>query len=170
MATGVEKGLIGVITPFLCSLVPGKKHATKPGLKKNKGGRPPVLTFGKGKTVGFWLFHIYENSKILFKQCGFRGGGIHRPHRNSALWWFGGGWSSYSFVPWALPPNMILKKLRYVKSQMPFPDSNPRKYWLNLASRNSVTCYFSPFRPSILYTPVIQHSNGKWTLWRCISY
>ena len=57
-----------------------------------------------------------------------------------ALWWFGGGWSSYSFVPWALPPKMILTKIEICQVTMPFPDSNPRKYWLNLASRNSVTC------------------------------
>lgn len=59
---GEKPLLIGGYNSIFCSLVPGKKTCNKACLKKNKGGRPPVLTFGKGRTVGFWLFHIYENS------------------------------------------------------------------------------------------------------------
>lgn len=198
---GEKPLLIGVITPFLCSLVPGKKHATKAGLKKKKRSRPPVLTFGKGRTVGFWCLTSTRSVKYCLSNAGFgvvefigpigilqwnicfsppdsdfflvkrkriqtgtlgpplfgtrkktmmTHGQLELPAPNIELSDFLGsfflrcGGSGVAEVttrlPWALPPKMILKKLRYVKSQMPFPDSNPRKYWLNLASRNSVTC------------------------------
>lgn len=169
--------------------------------KKKKRSRPPVLTFGKGRTVGFWCLTSTRSVKYCLSNAGFgvvefigpigilqwnicfsppdsdfflvkrkriqtgtlgpplfgtrkktmmTHGQLELPAPNIELSDFLGsfflrcGGSGVAEVttrlPWALPPKMILKKLRYVKSQMPFPDSNPRKYWLNLASRNSVTC------------------------------
>ena len=51
--------------------------------KKTRGVDLQCWHLERGKTVGFWLFHIYEKCKILFKQCGFRGCWIHRPPGNS---------------------------------------------------------------------------------------